>query len=119
MKTPLQIVMRHIERSDALETHIRALAAKLETFHPHVVSCRVAVEPPRKHHRQGAPFEVRVEVRVPGRDVVATRVHETDVFLAVSDAFHAARRQLEEDIRKKRGEVKARPEGSAAEENEA
>jgi len=32
MKTPLQITFRDIERSDALETHIREKAEKLETF---------------------------------------------------------------------------------------
>jgi len=119
VQTPLQIVMRHLERSEALGTHIREQAARLETFHPRIVSCRVVVEPPHRHHRQGRPFEVCVEARVPGKELVATRVHDTDVFLAVHEAFDAVRRQLAEDIRQKRGEVRARSAGRAAEENEA
>jgi ribosomal subunit interface protein len=119
MKTPLQIVMRHIEHSEALETRIREQIARLENFHPHIIGCRVVIEPSRKHSRQGHHFQVRVEVRIPGKDVVATRVHDADVFLALHEAFHAARRQLEEDIRQKRGETKAHAPRGAVEENGA
>lgn len=117
MKTPLQIVMRHIEHSEALETRIREQIARLESFHPHIVGCRAVIEPLRRHGREGHAFQVRLEVRVPGKDLVATRTHDTDVFLALHEAYHAARRQLEEDIRHKRGEVKAHSRRSTAEEN--
>jgi ribosome-associated translation inhibitor RaiA len=119
MDTPLQIVMRHVVHSDALETRIREQVARLEAFHPHIVGCRVIVEPLRRHTRQGHAFQVRIEVRLPGRSVIATRVHDTDVMLALHEAHHAARRQLEEDVRLKRGEVKAHEPPRATKEKEA
>ena len=41
MQVPLQITLRHMARSDALESRLRDQAAKLEEFHPNLVSCRV------------------------------------------------------------------------------
>lgn len=119
MDTPLQIVMRHVEHSEALEARIREHVARLEAFHPHIVGCRVIVEPLRRHTRQGHAFQVRIEVRLPGRTVIATRVHDSDVTLALHEADHAARRQLEEDIRLKRGEVKTHKPSRATKEKEA
>jgi len=55
-ENPLQITFRDIERSDALETHIREKAEKLETFFEPIMSCRVVVEMPHQHKNQGKLF---------------------------------------------------------------
>jgi ribosomal subunit interface protein len=106
MQVPLQITLRHMRASDALEARIREQAAKLEAFHPHVISCRVTVEELDKHQHQGRQFQVRIDARVPGREIAANRDHHEDVYVALRDAFAAVTRQLEEDIREKRGDVK-------------
>jgi ribosome-associated translation inhibitor RaiA len=49
MQSPLQITTRDIPHSEALESHIRQKVAKLETFYPHIMGCRVVVEVPHKH----------------------------------------------------------------------
>jgi ribosomal subunit interface protein len=107
MQVPLQITMQGMERSEALEADIRERVAKLERFHPKMMSCRVAIEQTRKHHQQGRHFTVRIDARVPGKEVVATRDHDEDIQVALRDAFDTARRQLEESIRETRGDVKA------------
>lgn len=106
MQVPVQITMRDIPRSDALDAHIRDKAAKLEEFHPRITSCRVTVGELRKHHRQGRHFQVRIDIRVPGKEIVASRDHHEDVYVALRDAFDAARRQLEDAAREMRGDVK-------------
>ncbi len=106
MQIPLQITLREMAHSDALEAKIRERAAKLEEFHPRIMSCRVTVEELRKHHQQGRHFQVKVDVHVPGREVVANLTHHEDVYVALRDAFDAAKRQLEEIVRLKRGDVK-------------
>lgn len=108
MRVPLQITVRDVPHSPALDTHIREKAAKLEEFHPRITSCRVTVEELHKHRHQGRDFQVSVDVRVPGREVIANRAHDEDVYVALRDAFDAARRQLEEVARVKRGDVKAK-----------
>jgi ribosomal subunit interface protein len=107
MQTPLQITVHNLARSDALEAHIREKAGKLEEFHPQITSCRVTVEDLGKHHHQGRQFRVRIDVRVPGREVVANRDHHEDVYVALRDAFDSVKRQLEETVRVRRGDVKA------------
>ena len=106
MQIPLQIVTRGLPHSDALEARIRAKLAKLDQFHPHVISCRVTVEELQKHRHQGRPFQVRIDVRVPGREIIASRDHDEDVYVALRDAFGAAKRQLEDIVRVRRGDVK-------------
>lgn len=106
MQIPLQITIRGIEHSDALETHIRDKAEKLDEFFDRIMSCRVVVEVPHKHHNQGKQFNVRIDVGVPGSEIVVNRDHAEDVYVALRDAFDAAKRQLEDYARKIRGDVK-------------
>jgi ribosomal subunit interface protein len=114
MQTPVQITVRDVPHSDALDTRIRDKAAKLEEFHPRITSCRVTVEELHKHHHQGRHFQVNVDVRVPGREVVANRAHAEDVYVALRDAFDAAKRQLDEIVRLKRVDIKVRDDREAS-----
>ena len=106
MRLPLQIAVVGMPHSPALDAHIRDKAAKLEEFHPNITRCRVTVDELGRHRRQGRHFRVRIDVRVPGKEIVANRDHDEDVYVALRDAFDAARRQLEEVARVKRGDVK-------------
>lgn len=108
MQIPLQITVRDMAHSAALDARIREKVAGLEHFHPRVTSCRVTVTESSRHHQQGRQFEVRIDIRVPGHaEIVANRQHDEDVYAALRDAFDSAKRQLEEAIREKRGDVKA------------
>lgn len=107
MKIPLQITLRDIPGSEAVETVIREKAEKLDLFYPHIMSCRVTVEIPGKHKHQGKEFNVRIDITVPGSEIVVNRVHHEDIYVVLRDAFDAAKRQLEDYGRKQRGEIKA------------
>lgn len=106
MKTPLQITFRDIERSDALEAHIRDKAEKLETFFEPIMSCRVVVEMPHQHKQQGKVFNVRIDIGVPGNEIVVNRDNHEDVYVALRDGFDAARRQLQDYARRLHGDTK-------------
>ncbi|MFZ1548756.1 MAG: HPF/RaiA family ribosome-associated protein [Candidatus Nitrotoga sp.] len=106
MQTPLQITIRDIKPSEALEKRIRDKAQKLEEFCTHIMSCRVVVESPHKHHHQGKQFNVRIDIGVPGNELVVNRDHHEDVYVALRDAFDAAKRQLEDYARITRGDIK-------------
>ena len=106
MQIPLQITIRGMEHSDALDTHIRDKAGKLEGFFERITSCRIVVEVPHRHHHQGKQFHVRIDIGVPGDEIVVNRDHAEDVYVALRDAFDAARRQLEDHARKMRGDIK-------------
>lgn len=106
MQRPLQITIRDIDHSEALEAHIRDKAKKLDEFFDHIMSCRVVVEMPHKHQHQGKQFNVRIDIGVPGNEIVVNRDHAEDVQVALRDAFDAAKRQLEEHAHKVHGNVK-------------
>ena len=104
MQIPVQITIRGMERSEALDARIRHRVADLEHFHPCVTSCRVVITESSKHRHQGHLFEVRIDVRVPGHaEIVANRLHDEDVYVALRDAFDSVRRGLEDVVREKRG----------------
>lgn len=95
MQIPLQITLRNIARSEAVEASIRKRAAKLDRFHRRIVSCRVVVEIPSRHRHQGKEFVVRLDIKVPGSEIVITHDHHEDLYAALQEAFHAAQRRLE------------------------
>ena len=111
MELPLQITYRHMDPSPALDARIREFAGRLERFSPQVIQCCVTIDAPHRHHRQGNLFDVRIDLRVPGKDIVIQRgpsadhSHE-DAFVALRDAFRAARRKLQDYERERYGKVK-------------
>lgn len=108
----MQISFRGLDHSDAVEQNVRERAQKLERFHDHIIGCRVVVEAPHQHHHKGGLFRVKIDITVPDGELIVNRspdqhhAHE-DVYVALRDAFQAARRQLEGYTRKRRGKVKA------------
>jgi len=110
MQTPLEITFRNLDHSDAVEAKVREKAAKLEQVFDRITSCRVTVEALNRQHVKGNLFHVHIEVGVPGKQVVAdnsgkNHAHE-DVYVALRDAFAAARRRLEDRSRRRSGRVK-------------
>lgn len=113
MAPPLQITFRHMEPSPALETRIRELAARLERFSTHIMRCHVVVEPPAHHQHQGLLHDFRMSITLPDGEIAIRHAHPADhahedPYVALRDAFRAARRQLEDYERKRRGQVKSR-----------
>jgi ribosomal subunit interface protein len=112
MDLPLQITFRDVPPSAAIEARIRDQVAELEQFYHRIMSCRVVVDSPHRHQHQGRLFGVRIDLTLPGRELVTGRApsqnhaHE-DVYVAIRDAFDAARRQLEDHARRERGEIKS------------
>lgn len=110
MQTPIDITFRDMTPSDTLEAWIREWAAKLEHVHP-IQRCTAVVEIPHKHQRHGTPFQVHLTISIPGHEVSVTRgsrAEYQDPYLAVADAFRAARRELIEFVAQRR---EARPTG--------
>ena len=111
MKQPLQITFRDIPRSDAVEAKIREKAAKLDEFYDQIMACQVVIEAPHGHHRKGYLSHVSIALTVPNGEIFINRdpkehhAHE-DAYVAIRDAFDAARRKLQDFARKQRGDVK-------------
>lgn len=120
MKLPVQIAYRNVEHSDAIEALVRQRAAKLDTFLDRIMACRVMLEAPHRHQRHGRDYHCRIDLTVPGGEVVVAReptestTHQ-DLYAAVDAAFDVAQRRLEDFTRRARGDVKsheAQPQGT-------
>ena len=107
MQIPLQISLHGIDSSDALYNAIRDKAQTLERYSDRITSCRVVLELASRHKHKGRQFGVRIDLKLPGREIAVTREHDENVQIALRDAFDAARRQLEDQVRAQRGDVKA------------
>lgn len=112
MQVPLQISFRNMDPSPSIEEVVREKAAKLERFFDRIVSCNVTIEAPHRHQHKGKLYKVRVDIGMPGKDVHVNQggpknqAHE-DVYVAIRDAFDAAVRQMEDNARRLRGDVKS------------
>jgi len=99
MNQRLQITFRDVPPSAAVEEKIRARAAKLERFGKPITGCRVVIEAPHRHHHKGFGYNVRIDLTLPGQEIVVNREPQSDLYAAVRDAFDAATRQLEDASR--------------------
>jgi ribosomal subunit interface protein len=106
MELPLQISLHGIQHSNALYNAIREKAEKLDRYYSHIMSCRVVLELAGRHKHRGKQFSVRIDLKVPGGEIVVTREHDEEIQVALRDAFDAARRKLEDYARGQRGDVK-------------
>src|SRR5262245_8119626 len=129
MRLPVQITWRDMAPSTAIGTKIREEAAKLEEFYGRITSCRVTIEIPRRYQNGKYQFHVRIDLIVPGAEIVVN--HEPtlysslqrlggeerakgrelsaphkDVNVAIRDAFKVARRELQEYSHRQNGAVK-------------
>lgn len=135
MTIPLKISFRDMPPSKAIEKSIREKAAKLDALYSGLMSCRVIVEAPHRHHHKGKAYVVRIDMTVPGGELVINRepkrlvatptarveelentltenhepskhsAHE-DAYVAIRDAFNAAARKLQDYARRRRGKTK-------------
>ena len=129
MRLPVQITWRDMAPSTAVGTKIREEAAKLEEFYDRITSCRATIEVPRRYQSGKYQFHVRIDLTVPGAEIVVD--HEPtlysslqrlggearakgkefsaphkDVYVAIRDAFKIVRRKLQEYSNRQNGTVK-------------
>ncbi|MBL9214976.1 MAG: ribosome-associated translation inhibitor RaiA [Opitutaceae bacterium] len=125
MLPTIQIGFRNMEPSPAVSARIQDEFEKLGRYAGRMVSCRATIIAPHRHHRHGRHYQVHLDIRIPGRDIVVqhepsarqvlrregatklTRQAEVDAphrdpYVAIRDAFDAARRRLEDGVRRRR-----------------
>lgn len=113
MQKPVEIDFKGFDGSDAQMFAIQKHLAEVERRFGGIISGRVFVKAPDKHHRKGAPFEVSIRLKLPGgREVDVSRTTGADersasFNFALGEAFRRAERQLNDAVERMQGEVKA------------
>jgi cold shock CspA family protein len=116
--------------SASVEEWIRAEVEKLDGFYSRVMTCHVTVEMPHRHHRNGSPYHIQIDLTVPGEEIVVKREpsfrrraielgqttvkkhlepkkSHKELRLAINDAFRAVGRRLQDYVRRQRGDIKS------------
>jgi cold shock CspA family protein len=107
MQRPTRIISRDFPLTETIETEIREKVEGLERYYDRLGGCDVTIEAPAiHHHRKGGPFIVRIRMLVPGRELDVAHQAEEELAVAIREAFHAARRLIEDYSREQRGAVK-------------
>ena len=108
---PLDLTFRDMTPSESVTAAVHRWVDRLGRIDDRIQHCTVVVERPHQSHRHGQQFHVRIELAVPDHTIAVARdpqrdgAHE-DVYVAIADAFRAARRQLRDQKRIQRGEIK-------------
>lgn len=125
------ITFRGVARTADLDAEVTARLHKLDTYYSRIMGCRVLVELVQRHHDAGNRYHVRIDLTVPGEEIVvaheaslhaaaqdvdleaAMKADETDpqhkhARVAIRQAFDIARRRLQDYARRQRETVKTR-----------
>jgi hypothetical protein len=123
MRFSADVIYRNVPASDWLDAEIQKHVARLKKFCADILSCKVLVEIPHRHHEQGNHFRVRIDMTVPGDKIVAghepsfriepSRAKRTEIeavrknaVLAFRQTFAVAKRQLQDYASRRRRAVK-------------
>lgn len=97
MQMPLKIVAQGLELTAQEAGIIRTHAAKLEKFFDRVVGCRVTVSVPNRWPQANPMvYVVRIDLTVPGEELVIRRQPQETLLDAIQDAFQVAGRRLQD-----------------------
>jgi len=112
MQVPPEIAFRNVEPTPPVERAIEEGIAQLNEIHDRITSCRLMVELPHRRHRRGNLYRVRIDLTVPGAEIVVSRAplqHTTseEVVTAIAEAFEIARMRLIERVGKLRAEQRS------------
>jgi cold shock CspA family protein len=102
------LAFKGIDRSPALEKAISKRVKELAHLRRGLMRVHVVVSELGRHQQQGRHFSVHLDLHCKGRsnDIAITHRHDEDPFVALRDAFDAAKRVLQEDLHRVRGDVK-------------
>ena len=118
MQTPLQITMRDMQHSAALDERIREKASDLVASYGRISGCHVTVERVRRHQRQHQLFNVHIRLTLPRAEIAVNRNEHENIHVALRDTFNAARRRLEDYVHKHHDKEIAESVPQALESNE-
>jgi len=113
MNLQTEIAFRGMDSDNRLKQLVQRHVQRLDHVGDGLVSCRVAIERRQPPVRTGAPYHVRVEVKIaPDGDLVvhksgdAERTEHRSATTLVKQAFHAMERRVREETSRRRYEIK-------------
>ncbi|MFP4473346.1 MAG: HPF/RaiA family ribosome-associated protein [Candidatus Omnitrophota bacterium] len=115
MQVPLEVTFHNCEHLDDIEQLVREKTDSLEKVCDHIISCRVAIEQPHKHHHKGNAYRVRIYVTATPKHELFVEEEPTEekkdysLKSIVQKAFKTMQRRLKKLNEEQHGQVKSHP----------
>jgi ribosome-associated translation inhibitor RaiA len=112
METQVKVSFQGMTANEGMRDSITANVAELEQRFGRITACHVSVTAPSERHRKGGLYQVHIRLVLPdAREVNVDRSpgadeRHSDLAFAINDAFHRARRQLQDHVREMQGQTK-------------
>jgi ribosome-associated translation inhibitor RaiA len=108
MQTQPQVTFDDLPVDEAVREGVLEQIESLERIYGRITGCHVVVAQPHRRQREGRLYSIRIDLLVPGAELVINHSHpldhaHEDVYVAMRDSFLAARRRLEDHVRHLRG----------------
>jgi cold shock CspA family protein/ribosome-associated translation inhibitor RaiA len=110
VRLPVQVTAQGVELTESEHVTIRSAVGKLEQFFDRLVGCRVSVSVPNRF-TQAEPitYNVRIDLTVPGDELVIKRQPQVKLLDAIQDAFRVAGRRLQDYAARLPGTAASKP----------
>jgi len=102
MEKPAQVTFHNLPHSDAMESDVRTRLDRLDEIYDRLISARVVIDSPHRGKEKGKTYAVRIELGIPGNDIVVNREPIGDLQGAMSDAFDTAKKLLRDQNQRRR-----------------
>lgn len=103
MAIPTEITFHRLDTSPSAEAAIERWVSRLEQVHDRILHVHATVSVPHRHGRH-RELDVHLKLDISGAEIASHARHE-DVYVAIADAFRAARRQLLDELDHRRSYV--------------
>ncbi len=103
MDKPLRITFDNLQPSEAVEADVRSRMARLDAICDRMTGARVVIGSPHRGPTRAKTYAVRIELALPGHDLVVSREPVGDLQGAMTAAFEVARRRLRGIVERSRG----------------
>lgn len=107
--TEVRIKHGDVALTPEVQGYVHEWVEKLQTLSDRILTFRVTIEAPSTHHRQGGPYEVHIDMDLPGHVITVNQRAANDLHVAIRQAFEAARAQLGDFEEKRRETARQRP----------
>lgn len=107
----LKIQYLGFSESEAVSAAVWNYVEHLEKLYGPIMSCSVVISHPHRKHQKGGIYHIKVRMHLSSVDVVVDRQSEKnhaheDIYVALRDAFDAAKRKLADFSRIQEGRIK-------------
>lgn len=112
MDNPIQVDFQGMEPTVQLRDEVDRHLAELQEKFGRITVGRIVIKGPGDHHRTGGLYDINIRLKLPdGKEVNVTRTSQDDerhsqIEFALADTFKRAGRQLQDRVRRLRGQTK-------------